>query len=210
MKKYFLITGLLIISLSACSSEEKEGGTPIIVPKESTEKTGEIKSPLQETIQKSREANEEKEKSAVLNLEIQEEDDTGITIALTLQNPLQKDISAVRALIAYNPEILIGSSIQLAQDAPFQIVAPGENVFDAKKGLVKIGLSASEGKTFTGPESLVATMTFIRKQNTFTSLDLYGFGETQKTVVLQKKDNNTFQDILSPPKVPTLPLFPQS
>jgi hypothetical protein len=99
--------------------------------------------------------------------------------------------------------------VKIADASPFRIVAPGENSFHSKKGLVKIGVSATEEQVFTGQETPIAEMTFLRNKNTFTSLDLYGSGDAQKTIVLQKNGEELI-DVLRPPKIPTLPLLPSS
>jgi len=210
---FFLIGILLVTTLSACSSAPENNAvtTPSVVSNQTEEKTEKpSESNLLNVIKESREKATANEKSARLQLKVTEESASKVSVSLRLENPLKKDISAVRAFLAYNPEALHGVSIDIPQDSPFQIIAPGENIFDAKNGLLKIGVSASEGNVFREESTEIATIRFDRKEKSFTSIDFYGFGKAEKTVVLEKINDNTFQDILQEPVVPTLPLSPQS
>ncbi len=211
----FSLMGIVIL-LTACGKSSEVPDMNTHVPPENisqpdsiSHQTPEKESKLVSVITNSRKQSVQKKKSAHLNLELIKQTDSIITVALKLKNSHKKNISAVRSFLGFNPDILLGQSITLPPENPFSVAAPGENTFDPKSGIVKIGISASEGNIFSGEEVTLAIIEFKRTDPGFTSLDFYGFGDGEKTVVLEKIDNNTFRDILIEPKVPSLLLAPQ-
>lgn len=74
---------------------------------------------------------------------------------LILKNPLHQEISRVRAWLAYDPTILEGTQLSLA-DA-FPLPSPGEDDFSPKEGYAKINVSADAGE-WTGETAVIARL----------------------------------------------------
>lgn len=62
---------------------------------------------------------------------------------LILKNPLHQEISRVRAWLAYDPTMLEGTLLSLADAFPLPF--PGEDVFSSKEGYMKLNASTSTG-----------------------------------------------------------------
>lgn len=94
---------------------------------------------------------------------------------LVLKNPLRQKISRVRAWLAYDPTILEGALLSLA-DA-FPLPSPGEDVFSSKEGYMKLNVSADAGGR-TEETILVARlrMRVLSASSASTTLSFYDAG----------------------------------
>lgn len=149
------------------------------------------------------------ERSVGLTLENTKNEDGIISIEIWLSNPKKNPISSVRSFLAFDTEVLEGKEINIPEESPFTIVAPGEQEFDARNGIVKIGLSTSEGKVVTEEKVLVASVKFFSKNKVFTTIDFYDPGDEGHTLVLEKSSDGVYRDVLKTPSIPTLVFLEQ-
>ncbi len=193
----FIIGSALI--LTAC------GESDTVKTDDNQEQASENSSSLIRRIEDSRneKALDAQERTAALELRLTPDESENIRVEIWLKNPDQKPITSVRSFLTYDPDVLAGSEILIPQDSLFTIVAPGEQEFDALRGIAKIGISSAENKVVTDSEILVATALFTSKQKTFTTIDFYNPGNTGHTLVLAKTADG-FHDILQTPSIPTL------
>lgn len=96
-----------------------------------------------------------------------------VSVSIHIQNPSRQEIKSVQSWLQFDPQILKGIKID-ASTSPFDFVAPGENNFDASKGIVKIGRSTiSSG--ISAEDILVATVSFERLSTETTQISFYNF-----------------------------------
>ncbi|MBN1258966.1 fibronectin type III domain-containing protein [Candidatus Peregrinibacteria bacterium] len=91
------------------------------------------------------------------------------TVDVILKNPLQENIISVRAWFTYDPSALEGMNISF-EGSPFTLAAPGEDIFSAAEGRVKIGRSNITGG-MKEAEAKVASIRFrVKAQNPVTTV----------------------------------------
>lgn len=189
-----------LLSFAACGTDRSDS------PERNEEQSSEYPSGLLQRIEDSRRQKEldAAQRTAKLELRLQEEGSAeAIAVDIWLINPDQKPITSVRSFLTFDSDVLSGTEIAIPQDSPFTVVAPGEQQFDADRGLAKIGLSTADNTVVTESEQLVATVFFKRQENTFTTIDFYNPGDNGHTLVLEKTADG-FRDVLQTPSVPTL------
>jgi hypothetical protein len=111
-----------------------------------------------------------------------------VSFDIFVKNPSQQKISSVQTWLKYDTEILEGEKIK-TEESDFSLVAPGENQFDKKNGLVKIGRSIPQtGKT--DEELFVANLVFNRLNEQETKIDFYNYSSGNDSYVSVR----SFQD----------------
>jgi hypothetical protein len=209
MKHIFFFLGIFLLLFSSCG----EKGSPVSensILEGGEESSSHQKSKLLPVIKDAREYVEgTQERSVLLELREKKKDQKISEIELWLKNPERKSIISVRTLVSFPSDILSGKRIYFPKNTPFSLIAPGESSFDQKNGLAKIGVSISEEKSFEDTEIRIATFVFERKKFfSAASIDIYGFGDGEETLVLAQDGDNPPYDILKSPNIPTLSLFP--
>ncbi len=180
-KNKFLAFGLSLFGLivfSGCSLSLPENDSAKNIPEKIAENTGNLAkdvvsavqeiseksekkdSSLKKLVQKEQEISEKKGVELVLVSHVRE--DESILVQVVLKNPQQEELQSVQAWFLYPTSILKGEDIALFGKNKFPLQAPNENGFDAKNGIVKIGLSAS-GKPAKTPENLVVAEVIFQK-----------------------------------------------
>jgi len=110
---------------------------------------------------------------ASLELKQENTSENNVTVSVYIQNPSSQSITSVQSWLKYDPNVLKGISID-ANLSPFDFIAPGENTFDAEKGVVKIGRSSMSGGTKDN-EIFVAKISFERISSKKTEVFFYNF-----------------------------------
>ncbi|MDD4287299.1 MAG: fibronectin type III domain-containing protein [Candidatus Peribacteraceae bacterium] len=117
---------------------------------------------------------------------------------LVLTNPGKRKISRVRAWLQYNSAVLEGKGITAGTALPTP--TPGEMIFSATDGLIKIDLSATANAEPTTEEILIARLLLQVKSVPQTKTDVMSFYDVQPTghtrVVAVKTAGGT-EDILT-------------
>ncbi len=80
-----------------------------------------------------------------------------LDLDIVVENPEKKDIARVRAWLAYDPNILQGDLIEIAEE--YAVVTPGESDFDTTEGYAKIEAS-SEGSGADDLQIFIARVQF--------------------------------------------------
>lgn len=135
------------------------------------------------------------EKSATLELTIQEENEAGILAVITLLNPEKKDIQSVQSWVAFPPRIVEGILLEHIETSPFLFEAPGEFMIDNENGLVKISVSKTSKEPTMQKRLDIAKIVFRKNNDTPFQLDFFDKGENGKTRVFIL-DDGKLVDIL--------------
>lgn len=80
-----------------------------------------------------------------------------VDLDVVLTNPSLQPIQSVQSWLAYDPAVLQGQDVRVADTFP--LVAPGEQTFSAERGVVRIGASNVSGG-MRDPEITFARVTF--------------------------------------------------
>ena len=138
MKTITTIIGLML--LTSCSATKEEPKVP-----------GQAKAAFEAIQERFYQAQEKKEEEKYKEPEIEktisltlEKNDN--TISLYLNNPNKQHIQSTRNWIAFPPQTLTISDLNLNTDI-FDLAAPDEYKVDKENGIIKIGLSATQGTT---------------------------------------------------------------
>ncbi len=98
-------------------------------------------------------------------------------VSILLTNLEKKEILSTRTWLSYNPEDLKIIKID-TQNSDFNLAAPGENEYDAEKGIIKIGRSNVDQEVSL-PAIQIAEIT-VEKINTGTTvIDFYDYHKDQ-------------------------------
>ena len=96
-----------------------------------------------------------------------------LTISINVENPSKQQIISVQSWLKYDPSILKGINKEYDGN-PFNFVAPGEDAFDEKLGIVKIGRSSISGGV-NEEKIFIANLTFERISLDSTEISFYNF-----------------------------------
>lgn len=185
-----LITSLLF---SGCAKDQKSP--------ESTRKPIISESPLLQKISEAKEKKKQKKLQRTAGLSLQT---TEGGAELWLENPDLQDIRSLRSFLAYDPTVLKGTSLTIAQDSPFSLIAPDEWGFDEKKGIISLGLSRAKNTSVPRSKVHIATISFTRKKDDFTTLDFFNVQDEGHTMVLASDAEGNLINILKTPTIPAL------
>ncbi len=160
MNKRSIIISFAIVTFifSACSWQTKEkkevsrSSESLLIQKVETEQT--------------------LEKNVFLSMNVMEKNENTVKVQLFLENPSKRKLESVRSWISFPSDILEGTKIEFPTNAPYTLTAPGEEQFDNKDGLAKIGVSFDSDFV---PEGIVplATLHFDKLQNESAALSFF-------------------------------------
>jgi len=144
------------------------------------------------------------EKNVEILLELDNSDnasaDNMITVNVFLKNPDKKEIQSVQAWFLYPSKIWKGEKITLTSKKIFPIVAPHEQDFDAKNGIVKLGFSAEGNGVSTEEKILLAQVKFSSREENEISLSaqnpLFGFQLFETHTQVMTFTKNGLRDVL--------------
>ena len=100
------------------------------------------------------------------------EEDGEVIVTISIQNPENKPVTSAQTWLAYNPESLVGKTIDFENSA-FELAAPYATEFDPVNGLISIGRSTSMPITDSVIE--VAKVIFEKTAEGATMLDVYDY-----------------------------------
>lgn len=129
-------------------------------------------------------------------------DGTQVKVSVTLENPNLKPITSAQTWLSFDPALLQGKSLN-AKDSAFSLMAPYDNAFDNKNGLVMLG--RANPKPITDKTIKVAELVFDSVKGGTAMVDGYDYqddlsGHTSANVLVSGKPFN----ILLKPDSPLL------
>jgi hypothetical protein len=200
MKKFWQKSALIFTAIffAGCALQNSDNLNGRISREIKTEKLSE-NSELFEIINSARDA----QKKVQLKLEkVAGESPDEFSVKIILENPQRAKIQSVRSFLTFPPENLRGEKIIFPKSSPFNLVAPGENEFDQKAGIAKIGVSSSATE-IDRKEIEIAEVFFRRANLNFATIDFHNPGNGGHTEVLGIF-RGKIKSLLEIPKSPAL------
>lgn len=185
--KHFLILFALLIAFSACSAPPNETtlSSDDLTPGDSSFAEENFSKKIKEAIL----IEQKTPKDVQLYLEKKEETDRHIVLEIKMSNPNAQGIQSVQSWLSYPSTIFKGVRITIPKNSPFSLIAPGENSFDEKQGIAKIGISTTESQSPSNIAVVIAEVEFERKSLEFGSIEFFDPGVLGHTRVMTMTKN---------------------